>query len=183
MGNELQPQTTESDSGALPDVQTSAMHAVPDGATRFRRYCLGFFDLMSALLTAWITVVNTVEINGQFLDYQAAGTHVPAGWIATVVAVIVGFSVVSAAGLLIGIWNLSGLRAMSPAPLVAAIVYSSISIVMTAVFLNEFGAMLTLALLHALVIFMTIRILRHEGIKSLKDVRWRLKNQDTHRLS
>lgn len=129
---------------------------------------------MSALLMAWITVVNAVEINGQFLGYQAAGTHAPAGWIATVVAVIVGFSVVSIGGLLIGIWNLSGLKTMSPAPLVAATVYSSMSIVMMAVFLNELGATLSLVILHALVIVMTIRILRHEGVKSLKDVRRRI---------
>ena len=174
MGKELQPQTNESGAGALPDVQTEAMDSVPDGATRFRRYCLGFVDLMFGLFTAWITVANTVEINGQFLDYQAAGKHVPVGWIATVVAVIVGFSVLSLAGLFIGIWNVRGLGTMSPAPLVAAIVYSLMSIAMMAVFLSEFGGTFGLVLLHALVVFMTVRILRHEGIKSLRDVRQRI---------
>lgn len=154
--------------------QRSRRDTLPDGATRFRRYCLGFVDLMFGLFTAWITVANTVEINGQFLDYQAAGKHVPVGWIATVVAVIVGFSVLSLAGLFIGIWNLRGLGTMSPAPLVAAIVYSLMSIAMMAVFLSEFGGTFGLVLLHALVVFMTVRILRHEGIKSLRDVRQRI---------
>ncbi len=174
LGNELQPRTNESDAGGLPDVQTSELHAIPDGATRFQRYCLGFIDLMLGLFTAWITVVNTAEINGQFLDHQARGTHVPAGWIATAVAVIVAFSVLSIAGLFIGIWNLRGLGTMSPAPLVAAIIYSLMSIVMMAVFLNEYGATLSLVLLHAFLVFMTVRILRHEGVKSLKEVRRRI---------
>ncbi|MDR6639607.1 hypothetical protein [Paenarthrobacter nitroguajacolicus] len=174
MGNELQPQTNESDAGALPDFLTSELHAVPDGATRFRRYCLGFIDLMLGLFTAWIAVVNTLQINGQLLDYQARGTQIPAGWIASFVAVIVGFSMLSIAGLFIGIWNLRGLRTMSPGPLVAAIVYSLMSIAMMAVFLSEYGATLSLVLVHALIVFMTVRILRHEGVRSLKDVRRRI---------
>ncbi|MDI2020896.1 hypothetical protein [Paenarthrobacter nicotinovorans] len=173
MGNELQPQTNEPDTGALPDVLTSELHAVPDGATRFRRYCLGFIDLMFGLFTAWIAVVNTVQIDGLLLDYQATGTQIPAGWIASFVAVTVGFSVLSITGLFIGIWNLRGLRTMSPGPLAAAIVYSLMSIAMMAVFLNEYGATLSLVLVHVLIVFMTVRILRHEGVKSLKEVRRR----------
>lgn len=174
MSNELQSQTNESEAGTLPDVQTSELHDIPDGATRFQRYCLGFIELMLGVSMAWITVVNTVEINGQLMDHQTGGTQMPAGWITSVVAVIVGFSVLSIAGLFIGIWNLRGLGTMSPAPLVAAIIYSLVSIVMMAVFLNEYGATLSLVLLRAFFVFMTVRILRHEGVKSLKDVRRRI---------
>jgi hypothetical protein len=38
-------------------------------------------------------------------------------------------------------------------------------------FLNEYGPTLSLVLVHALVIFMTGRILRQEGVKTLRDLR------------
>lgn len=174
MGQE-QPQTDQSDSAGQYDVETvptsGAPALIPDGATRFRRYCLGFIDLMFGVFTAWITVVYTVGGNGQFQDYQAAGKSVPAGWIAAVVAICVAFGVVALAGIFVGIWNLSDLKTMTPAPLIAAIVFSAASIAMTLVFFPGPLAdppKVAWSLLHGLVIVMTIRILRQEGIRSLK---------------
>jgi hypothetical protein len=174
LSNELQPQTNESEAETLPDVQTLKLHTIPDGATRFQRYCLSFIELILGALMAWITVVNTLEINGQLMDHQAGGTQMPAGWITSVVAVIVGFSVLSIAGIFIGIWNLRGLGTMSPGPLVAAIVYSLTSVAMMTLFLSEYGATPSLVLLHAFIFFMTVRTLRQEGVKSLKDIRGRI---------
>lgn len=171
VGEELHLQTDRTDDGALPAVHASHMLVVPDGATRFRRYCLGFIYLIFGLFTTWMTVVNTVQVNRQLLEQQASGTHVSGGWIASLVAVIAGFGVLAFAGLFIGIWNLRGLGTMSPAPLVAAIVYSLMSIAMMAVFLNEYGPTLSLVLVHALVVFMAVRMLRQEGIKTLRDLR------------
>lgn len=171
MGEELHLQSERPDDGVLPDVDASHMLVVPDGATRFRRYCLGFIYLIFGLSTTWMTVVNMVQVNGQLLEHQASGTHVPGGWIASLVAVIVGFGVLAFGGLFIGIWNLHGLGTMSPAPLVAAIVYSLVSIGMMAVFLTEYGPTLSLVFVHALVVFMTVRMLRQEGVKTLKDLR------------
>ena len=116
MGQE-QPQIDQSDSAGQYDVETvptsGSPALIPDGATRFRRYCLGFFDLISGVFTAWIAVVYTVGGNGQFQDYQAAGKSVPAGWIAAVVAICVAFGVVALAGLFVGIWNLSDLKTIA----------------------------------------------------------------------
>ncbi|MFK4641384.1 UPF0716 family protein affecting phage T7 exclusion [Paenarthrobacter histidinolovorans] len=171
VGEELHLQTDRTDDGVLPDVHASPTRDVPDGETRFRRYCLGFIYLMFGLSTTWMTVVNTIQVNGQLLEHQSSGTQVPGGWIASVVAVIAGFGVLAFAGLFIGIWNLRGLGTMSPAPLVAAIIYSLVSIAMMAVFLSEYGPTLSLVLVHALVIFMTVRMLRQEGVKTLRDLR------------
>lgn len=174
MGKEQQPQTGHSDSTVQDDTQTlpadGTAAIVPDGATRFRRYCLGFFYLMSGSALAWITIMNTVAVNGKFLDYQAAGTPVPAGWIATVVAVIVGFAVVSLAGLFVGIWNLLSLKTMIPSPLIAGIFFSAASVVMLMLFFDD-SSKFAWAFIHALVIFMTIRMLRQEGLRSLRTVR------------
>ncbi|XAS71307.1 hypothetical protein VUN82_19800 [Micrococcaceae bacterium Sec5.1] len=173
MGQE-QPQADQSDSAVqdavtVPTNETRTL--IPDGATRFRRYCLGFFDLISGFLTAWITVVYTVGGNQEFQDYQTAGTFVPAGWIATVVAICVAFGVVALAGILVGIWILSDLKTMTPAPLIAAIVFSATSIVMLLLFFTGPSVdplKVAWSLLHGLVIVMTIRILRQEGVRSLK---------------
>lgn len=169
MTQEQQPETAPTGSTREADEQTApleeALPLVPDGETRFQRYCLGFIDLILGSSTGWITFMNTVNLNERFQNHQTVGTPAITGWNATVVVVVAAFAAVSLFGLVVGAWNLLNLRTMSRPPLAAALVFSVLSAVLSLLFLTGPVGIL-LALFHVFLIVMTIRILRQERSRS-----------------
>lgn len=159
MSQELQPQEDHAGAPELPLALT------PRDATRSRhwRFWLGLFHLITGLLTGFVTMVNTVMVNEQMQEMQSAGQRPPGAWLAGMIAIVVGFSVVSVAGVVIGIWNLKTLKGTSRPPLIAAIVVSSTSIVLMMIFIGgpwDDPVKVGWFLLHALVAVWTIGILR-----------------------
>ncbi|MFF2841665.1 hypothetical protein [Paenarthrobacter sp. NPDC057981] len=146
-----------------------ALPLVPDGETRFQRYCLGFIDLIMGCSAGWITFMNTVDLKEKFQNHQTVGTPAITGWNATVVAVVASFAVVSLFGLVVGVWNLLNLRTMSRQPLTAAIVFSALSAVLSFIFLTG-PARILLALFHVFLIILIFRILRQEWSRSRRSL-------------
>ncbi|MFH5880243.1 hypothetical protein [Arthrobacter sp. NA-172] len=178
MNQDFQPQPDHVDAAAGLDVQPSPMTnapvagLTPHNAVRSRhwRFWLGLFELISGLFTATVfTVANTVAVNGQIQDLWSSGNRPEAGWIAAVVAIIVGFSVVSISGVLIGIWNLAAQKGTDRSPLIAAIVVSAASVVLAMVFIDgnlSDPANIGWVLVHVFVILWTIGILRLKKVSA-----------------
>jgi hypothetical protein len=169
MGQEPQPQTDQSGIVERLYVRPSRSAGVPvltrHGAMRSRhwRFWLGLFEVLSGLLTCWVTVTSAATGIGHLQDMAASGVEPPAEWIAYVFAVTLGFGVVSIAGVVIGIWNLATLRRTARSPLIAAIVVSATSIVLAMVFIDgsPFDPVkIGWTFLHAVVSLWTIGILR-----------------------
>lgn len=156
---------SQSDPFELLYVKPSATADAPvlprHGARRSRhwRFWVGLFELGSGLVTCLVTVVNAGTVIGQILDTEPSS----AGWIAGITAVIFAFGVVSIAGVVIGIWNLATIKSAARSPLIAAIVVSAASIVLTRVFIDGdlFDPVkIVWASPHAAVLLWTIGILR-----------------------
>ena len=161
MGQDRQSQTDQSDVVEGLHVPPSRTAAAPvltgHGAMRSRhwRFWLGLFELGAGVLTGLVTVANA----GQIQDVGTSGAQPPAG----IIAVILVFGAVAIAGIVIGIWNLATLRSAARSPLIAAIVVSAASIVLTMVFIGGplFDPVkIVWAALHAVVSVWTVGILR-----------------------
>jgi hypothetical protein len=142
MGQETTPQTDQSDPVERLDVRPSqtadASVLSRHNAMRSRhwRFWLGLFELVSGLLTGLVTVTSAASGIGDLRDMAASGVEPPTEWITYLFGVTLGFGVVSIAGMVIGIWNLSTLKRTARSPLIAAIVVSAASIVLTMVFID-----------------------------------------------
>ncbi|MGO4857065.1 hypothetical protein [Arthrobacter sp. 2MCAF14] len=165
----MQSQTDQSDAVERLDVRPSRTADAPvltrHGAMRSRhwRFWLGLFELVSGLLTCWVTVTRAATGIGHLRDMAGSGVEPPAEWIAYVFAVTLGFGVVSIGGVAIGIWNIATLKRTARSPLIAAIVVSAASIVLTMVFIDGplFDPVkIAWAALHAVVSLWTVGILR-----------------------
>lgn len=169
MSQELQSQSDQSDPVerlyVKPSPTSDALVLTRHGAMRSRhwRFWLGLFELTTGVLTCLVTVVNATTGIGHLQDMAASGVQPPAEWIAYVLAVIGAFGLVSIGGVVIGIWNLATIKSSARSPLIAAIVVSTASIVLTMVFIGGdlFDPVkIVWTSLHAVVGLWTIGVLR-----------------------
>ncbi|WP_284983643.1 hypothetical protein [Arthrobacter sp. efr-133-TYG-118] len=169
MGQEIRSQTDQSGAVERLDVRPSRTTDAPvltrhdEMRSRHWRFWVGLFELSSGLLTCLVTVTNAATGIGHLRNMAESGVESPAEWIAYVFAVTLGFGVVSIAGMVIGIWNLATLKRTARSPLIAAVVVSAASIVLTMVFIDGplFDPVkIGWAALHAVVSLWTVAILR-----------------------
>ncbi|MBT8161766.1 MULTISPECIES: hypothetical protein [Arthrobacter] len=173
MNQETQPQTDQSDAVELlhvrPPQSIDEPALSPRNASRSRhwRFWLGLIELLTGGATGLFTLASAANLIGQVQDDSASGMPPAAGWITGIIIVFVAYTVVSLAGVIIGIWNLSTLKSTARSPLIAAIVVSTVSIVLVMVFISgpPFEPVkVAWAFVHALVSVWTIRILRLKKI-------------------
>ena len=173
MDQETQPQADETDAVELPHVRplrTIDEPALsPRNASRSRhwRFWMGLFQLLTGGATGLFTLASAASLVGQMQDDSAAGMPPADGWITGVIIVFVAFTVVSLAGVIIGIWNLATLKSTAQSPLIAAIVVSTVSIVLVMLFISgpPFRPVKVMwTFLHALVSVWTLGILRLKKI-------------------
>jgi hypothetical protein len=169
MNQEIRPQTDESDTVALlhlnPPRAANEPVLSPRNASRSRhwRFWLGLFQMLTGGATGLFTFVNVMALIGQVQDDNASGIPPAAGSIAEIITMVVAFTVVSLAGVIIGIWNLATLKSTARSPLIAAIVVSTVSIVLVMLFISgppTDPVKITWAFVHAFVSVWTIGILR-----------------------
>lgn len=144
MGQEPQRLTDQfNETFERPDLQpsrtTRTFAFTWDKATRSRnwRFWTGLFELVSGLLMGLVIVLASMPVIGQVQNLRVSEVRHQAGWIAFIIAIVVAFSVVSIAGVVIGIWNLVTIKSTARPPLIAAIVVSAASIVLLMFFLGE----------------------------------------------
>ena len=82
-------------------------------------------------------MLASIPVIGQIQNLRVSEVQRQAGWVASIIAIIVAFSVVAIAGVIIGVWNLVTIRSTASSPLVAAIFVSAASIVLLMFFWGE----------------------------------------------
>ncbi len=159
MSQELQRQSEQADSAGQP-LALSAHKAM---RSRHWRFWLGLFHVLAGLIAGYLAVTNTVWVSERIQDWQRVGQRPPGGPLAGLIFIVVGFSLVSVAGVLVGIWNLMTMKGTNPRPLRSAAVVSLVSFMLMMTFvgglLNDPGK-IGLPILHAVVAAWTIGILR-----------------------
>ncbi|MBT8163193.1 MULTISPECIES: hypothetical protein [Arthrobacter] len=142
MDQGTRPQTDEANAPELLHVrpQRTVEEPVlsPRNASKSRhwRFWTGLNQLLTGGATELFTFANVMAINGQVQDDSVSGMPPAAGSIAEIITMIVAFTVVSLAGMIIGIWNLDTLKSTARSSLIAAIVVSVASIGLDMVFLS-----------------------------------------------
>ncbi|MCI0143162.1 hypothetical protein KNN17_16470 [Arthrobacter bambusae] len=130
--------------------------------SRHWRFWMGLFEAVSGLFMGGVIVLASIPVIGQIQNLRVSEVQRQAGWVASIIAIIVAFSVVAIAGVIIGVWNLVTIRSTASSPLVAAIFVSAASIVLLMFFWGEpFDPMkISFVLLHVLLSVWTAGILR-----------------------
>ncbi|MEA5457056.1 hypothetical protein SPF06_20215 [Sinomonas sp. JGH33] len=104
----------------------------PADAVRSTRWrlTLGISTLVLACFSAYYSYTNTSALVRATGAIEAAGGHVPPSAMALAVAIVAIFCVLTAAYAGIGVWNIIARHSTAKAPLIAAVVLSSIAIVL-----------------------------------------------------
>ncbi|KIA72651.1 hypothetical protein ANMWB30_24190 [Arthrobacter sp. MWB30] len=119
--------------------------------------------MLTGVVTGYLAVNNTLWLSGELQAWQAAGQRPPVGPLVGLIVIIVGFGLVSIAGVFVGIWNLRETKSTDPRPLRSAIVVSMVSFVLMMTFLGgplNDPAKIVFPILHAIVAAWTVGILR-----------------------